>query len=62
MLPLSDNNPVDVVEVFNSTLRYLDDLIDIDNPYFVLTVSQIYPTELLLNKTNPSDTEVPFWT
>ena len=23
-----------VVEAFNSTLRYLDDLLNIDNPYF----------------------------
>ena len=24
-------------------------------------VSQIYPTELQMNKANPSDTEAPFW-
>ena len=34
MLSLSDNNQVDVVEAFNSTSRYLDDLLNIDNPYF----------------------------
>ena len=33
-----------------------------DNPYFVKMVSQIYPTELQLNKANPSDTEACFWT
>ena len=37
-------------------------LLKIDNPYFAQTVSQIYPTELQLFKTNPSDTEAPFWT
>ena len=47
MLSPSDNNPPDVVEAFISTSRYLDDLLNIDNPYFV---SQIYPTELQLNK------------
>ena len=26
MLSLSDNNQADVIETFNSTLRYLDDL------------------------------------
>ena len=34
MLSLSDNNHSDVVEAFNSTSRYLDDLLNIDNPYF----------------------------
>ena len=60
MLSLSDNNQADVVEAFNSTLRYLDDLLNIDNPYFAQMVSQIYPTELQLNKANPSDTQAPF--
>ena len=44
MLSLSDNNQADVVEAFNSTSQYLDDLLNIDNPYFELKVSQIYPT------------------
>ena len=46
MLSLSDNNPADVVEAFNSTSRYLDDSLNIDNSYFEQMVSQIYPTEL----------------
>ena len=62
MLSLSDNNQADVVETFNSTSRYLDNLLNIDNPYFAQMVSQIYPTELQCNKANPSDTEAPFWT
>ena len=60
MLSLSDNNQSDVIEAFNSTSRYLDDLINIDNPYFEQMVGQIYPTELQLNKANSSDTEEPF--
>ena len=32
----------------------------IDNTYFEGMVNQIYPPELKLNKTNVSDTEVPF--
>ena len=59
MLSLSDNNQADDVEAFNSTSRYLDDLLNIDNPYYV---SQIYPTELQLNKATPLDTEALFWT
>ena len=65
MFSLSDNNRPDVVEAFNSTSRYLDDLLNIDNTYFAQMVSQIYPTEFQLNKMNPSDHTVlkrPFWT
>ena len=60
MLSLSDNNQTDIIEAFNSTSRYLDDLLHIDNPYFEQMVGQIYPTELQLNKANSSYTEAPF--
>ena len=59
MLSLSDNNQTDIMEVFNSTSRYLDDLLNIDNPYFEQMVSRIYPTELQLNKANSFDTYAP---
>ena len=61
MLSLSDNNQADIIEAFNSTSRYLDDLLNIDNPYFEQMVGQIYPTDLQINKTNSSDTEAPFF-
>ena len=48
------------IEAFNSTSRYLDGLLNIDNPYFEGMVNQIYPSELQLNKANISDTEAPF--
>ena len=54
MLSLSDNNQADVVDIFNSTSRYQDELQNIDNPYFEQMASQIYSTELQLNKANPS--------
>ena len=60
MLSLSDNNQSDIIEVINSTSRYLDDLLNIDNPYFEQMVGQIYPTELQLNKANSSDIESSF--
>ena len=60
MLSLSDNNQADIIEAFNSTSRYLDDLLNIDNPYFEQMVGQIYPTELQLNKANSSNTKAPF--
>ena len=46
MLSLSDNNQADIIEAFNSTSRYLDDLLNIDNPYFEQMVGQIYPIPL----------------
>ena len=57
MLSLSDKNQTDIIEAFNSTSRYLDDLLNIDNPYFEKMVGQIYPTELQLNKTNSFHTK-----
>ena len=44
VLSLSDNNQNDIIEAFNSTSRYLDDLLNIVNPYFEQMVGQIYPT------------------
>ena len=60
-MSLSDNNQTDIIEGFNSTSRYLDDLHNINNPYFEQMVGQIYPTELQLNKVNSSDTEASFF-
>ena len=60
MLSLSNNNQSDIIEAFNSTSRYLDDLLNIDNPYFEQMVGQIYPSELQLNKANSSDTVASF--
>ena len=34
MLSLSDNNQADVAKALNSTSRYLDDLLNIDHPFF----------------------------
>ena len=41
-------------------LGILDDLLNIDNPYFEGMVNQMYPPELQLNKANILDTEAPF--
>ena len=60
MKDLSSDNQDDVIKAFNSTSRYLDDLLNIDNPYFEGMVNQIYPPELQLTKSNTSDTEAPF--
>ena len=60
MKNLSSDNQADVIKAFNLTSRYLDDLLNIDNPYFEGMVNQIYPPELQLNKANTSCTEAPF--
>ena len=50
-----------IIEAFKSTSRYLDDLLNIDNPYFEGMVNRIYPPELQLNKANTCDTESPIF-
>ena len=60
MTSLSDVKQAEIIEAFKSTSRYLDDLLNIDNPYFEGMVNRIYPPELQLNKANISDTEAPF--
>ena len=61
MTSLSDVKQAEIIEAFKSTSRYLDDLLNIDNPYFEGMVNRIYPPELQLNKANTSDTEAPFF-
>ena len=60
MTSLSDNTQADIIEAFNVTSRYLDDLLNIDNPYIEGMVTQIYPNELQFNKANSTDTEAAF--
>ena len=62
MLSLSDNNQTDIIEAFNSTSRYLDDLLNIDSPYFEQMLDQIYPTVQQLNKANSLIPKPRFWT
>ena len=61
MLSLSEDTQSDVIEAFNSTSRYLDDLLNIDNNFFNSMVNRIYPSELQLNKASVSDTEASFF-
>ena len=50
----------DLIYAFNSTSRYLDDLLNIDNIHFEHMVHRIYSAEFQLNKANASDTEAAF--
>ena len=60
MMVFSRKHQADIIEAFNSTSKYLDDLLNVDNIYFDKIVVRIYPTELQLNRANSSDTEAPF--
>ena len=57
MMSLSDDKQADITDAFNTTSRYLDDILNINNVYFDNMVSQIYSSELQLNKADTSDTE-----
>ena len=57
MMSLPDDKQAGIIGAFNTTSRYLDDIFNITNIYFDTFVSQIYPSELQLNKANISDTE-----
>ena len=60
MKSLTKEKRYDMIEALNSTFRYLDDLLNINNIHSEHMVHRIYPTELQLNKTNASDTEAAF--
>ena len=60
MMSLSDDKQADIIDAFNTTSRYLDDILNINNNYFQNTASRIYPAELQLNKANTSDIEASF--
>ena len=50
MMSLSDDKLADVIDAFNATSRYLDDILNINNVYFEKMVSQP-------NKANTTDTK-----
>ena len=45
----SYNTEAEIIQAFNCTSRYLDDILNIDNPYFEGIVGRIFPPELQLN-------------
>ena len=60
MISLSVDTQADIIDAFNTTSRYLDDILNINNVYFDNMVSQIYHSELQLNEANTYDTETAF--
>ena len=61
MASLSYNNEAEIIQAFNSISRYLNDLLNIDNPFFENMMGWIYPSELQINKANASDIEAPIF-
>ena len=59
-ISLPGDTQADVTEASNARSRYLDDLLNIDNPYFERMVNQMYPAKLQLNNTNTSDIKASF--
>ena len=57
MMFLFEEKQSEVIEAFSSTSRSLDDLLNIGNKYFDGLISQIYSSELQLNKANSSETK-----
>ena len=50
MMSLSNDKQACIIDAFNTTSRYSDDILNINNIYFDNMVSQIYLAELQLNK------------
>ena len=57
MMNLSDDKLADIIDAFNTTFRYLDDILNINFFYFDNMVSQICHSGLKFNKANTSDTK-----
>ena len=61
MVSHSNDKQADIIKSFNSTSRHLDDLLNINNPYFEGMVGKFQQSELQLNKANSSNTKAPVW-
>ena len=55
-MSLPDDKQADIIDAFNTTSRYLDDILNINNVYF----DTMAASELQLNIANTSDTEAAF--
>ena len=55
---LNPDNQADVIEAFNLTSRYLDNLLNIGNPYSEDIANQIYQPELQLSTCKANSTDI----
>ena len=61
MKNLSSDNQADVIKAFNLTSRYLDDLLNLDNPYFEGMVNEFFQVNCNLIKLTLRIPRPPFW-
>ena len=61
-MSLSDDQQADIINGFNTTSRYLDDILSINSTLFDKTLIQIYSSELQLDKANTFKPKLRFWT
>ena len=54
-----DHSKQDLVDQFNNTFRYLDEILALNNPDFQEIAKEMYPKELTLNKSNISNVHAP---
>ena len=60
MKNFSKSNDLNLIEKFNNTYRYLDDLCSLDNTLFQTNITAIYPKDLILLQSNSSDDKATF--
>ena len=60
MSNLYKSKQFDLIDIFNDTSRYLDEIFTIGHPELEKHIPDIYPTELQLKKTKTSDKETSF--
>ena len=61
-MSFSYDKQANIIDAFNTSSTYLDDILNIDSVYFdnMVLLSQIYQPELQLNKANTFDTKAVF--
>ena len=47
-----DPSKLSLIGLFNNNCRYLNDILTVNNPNFLMLVKHFYPQELTLNKAN----------
>ena len=60
MAKLHKDPKTDLIDKFNNTYRYLDNIFSVNNSDFYKHTSEIYPKELTLNKANNNSLKCPF--
>ena len=60
MSNLQKSKRFDLIDMFNDTSWYLDDIFTIDNPAFAEHIPDTYPRKLHFNKAHTSDKETSF--